>query len=144
MIAAPTVEAWQLDICEMQGHLLELAWKRGYSQRRFVPAFMRSKVASRLDSAYSRFQWMGEEYALSALTADTALIPGCRPDDVDPEALFWMGYTYRYWHYLTGETSQGMYAVADYDRMRTVYPGYHTVSCEQAVKWLKATRPSRD
>lgn len=140
MTPTRTVEAWEHDLCEMQGHLLELAWKRGYPQADFVPTFMNSEVARRLDSPYSRYQWMGEEYALSAVASDAALVPGCRPDDVDPEALFWMGYTYRYWHYLTGETSREMYAVADYDRMRRVYPGYHTVSCELAINWLKGEK----
>lgn len=131
------IEAWQLDICEMQGHLLELAWRRGYPMKAFVSGFMSSDIAARLDAAYSRFQWMGEEYALSAVAAELGLVPGCRPDDVDTETLFWMGYTYRYWHYLTGETSREMYAVADYERIRTVYAGYHTLSCELAIRRLK-------
>jgi len=135
--AWPDVVGWQLDLCDMEGHLLELAWRRGYDMREFVPAFMGSEVAAGLDSSHSRYQWLGEGYALSHVVRSCGLFPDCKPDGTDPEALYWMGYTYRYWHYLTGETSREIYAVADFRRMKTVYAGYHTLSCEKAVEWLK-------
>jgi len=131
------VPLWALDLCSVEGRLFELARRRGYPAAEFVAAFMGSKVAEQLDHPYNRYQWSGEEYLLECLVDECGLVRGKRLDRTNPDALYWMGYTYRYWHYLTGETSRKIYGIADFRRMRTVYAGYHTVSCELAVKWLK-------
>lgn len=125
----------EIDLCEMQGRFFELAARSGYQMRRFVPAFMQSEVARRLDSPYSRYQWMGEEYMLHQVARECALVPDCIP--AEDEAYFWMGYLYRFWHFATGENSAEIYAAADFSRMLRVYEGYHTLSLEQAIGRLK-------
>ena len=51
--------------------------------------------------------------------------------------LQWAGYTYRYWHYYTGKSSKEMYAIANAERMATVYPGFHTLDVKMAIDRLK-------
>ena len=53
------------------------------------------------------------------------------------EIMYWSGYTYRYWHYYTGESSKEMYAIANAERMATVYPGFHTLDVKMAIDRLK-------
>ncbi len=65
----------EIDLCEMQGRCFELAAAQGYPMRKFVPAFMNSEVARRLDSPYSRYQWMGEEYMLHQEARERHLEP---------------------------------------------------------------------
>lgn len=125
----------ELDLCDVQGNLFQLAAENGYDSEAFIDAFMQSKVAEGLDSDYNRLQWSGEVYILHRLEEETALAKGGEP--VDPEALFWAGYICRYWHFATGESSRDIHAIADARRLITVYPGYHTLDCDMAIRRLK-------
>lgn len=55
----------------------------------------------------------------------------------DKEALYWMGYIYRYWHFYTGENSREIYKQAPAKTMNVVYLMYHTMSPEMAIDRLK-------
>ena len=128
----------ELDLCTVQGRLFELAHRSGYEIEGFVNAFMTSSVARGLDSDYNRLQWSGEEYILHRVEEECA--PEKGESEVDPSALFWIGYLYRYWHLTTGESSGAISAQSDFRRMLAVYPGYHTLSCEMAIDRLKSRR----
>lgn len=53
------------------------------------------------------------------------------------EVMYWAGYTYRYWHYYTGETSQEIYKTADAKTMDECWLGFHTLDVAMAVDDLK-------
>lgn len=125
----------ELDLCDVQGDTFQLAVTKGYDPMVFVDAFLQSKVAAGLDSDYNRLQWSGEVYVLHRLEEEVKLAKG--GISVDPEALFWAGYITRYWHFATGESSAEIHAIADAKRLLTVYPGYHTLDCDLAIKKLK-------
>ena len=126
-----------LMLCDVQGKLFELAWRKGYDLAAFVPTFMKSRTAALVDSTFNHLQWAGEAYILEELVAETGLAHGRARRSRPPEHLFWAGYLYRYWHCLTGETSKTIYATADYAKMAGTYAGYHTLSCELAIDNLK-------
>lgn len=132
---------YETALCHVQGELFAIAWDKGYVMHDFVPAFMCSESAAKVDSPYSQLQWCGEEYLLSAVVRECLLFPNPIPGPEDREALYWTGYLYRYWHFLTNETSKEIYATADLERMLRVYPGYHTLSCEMAISRLKEEGP---
>ena len=125
----------ELDLCNVQGKLFQLAATSGYDPVAFIDAFMQSKVAAGLDSDYNRLQWSGEVYILNRLAEETSLAKG--GESVDPEALFWAGYLTRYWHLTTGESSAEIHAIAAAKRLLTVYLGYHTLDCDQAIRRIK-------
>ena len=125
----------ELDLCDVQGKLFQLAATSGYDPVAFIDAFMQSKVAAGLDSDYNRLQWSGEVYILHRLEEEVSLAKG--GESVDSEALFWAGYICRYWHLTTGESSAAIHAVADAKRLLTVYLGYHTLDCDQAIRRIK-------
>ena len=58
---------------------------------------------------------------------------GCPPR----EPMYWTGYIYRLWHYLTGETSRDIYAIADADTMGGAYLGMHVLDPQLAIENLK-------
>lgn len=99
---------WQSQLCDIQGRLFENAGKAGYSSEQFIKQFMTSSLAKELDSTYNRMQWAGEEYLLEEF-ADRC--PAAPKDGnlYDNEVLYWAGYVYRYWHFLTGESSKDIY-----------------------------------
>jgi len=137
MKSADAMPLWKLDLCSVQGHLFELARRKRYDMAAFVPQFMNSTIAAQLDRPYNRYQWSGEEYMLESLEADAPTERLKRMDSISPNALFWMGYTYRYWHFVTGETSRKIHVTADYGRMCRTYAGYHTLGSEEAIERLK-------
>ena len=125
-----------LMLCDVQGKLFELAWRKGFDMSALVPAFMKSRTAALIDSTFNHLQWAGEAYILEEFVAETGLRHGRARKSLPPEHLFWAGYLYRYWHCLTGETSKAIYAIADYRTMAGVYAGYHTLSNELAIENL--------
>ena len=102
---------WQSQLCDIQGRLFENAGKAGYNSEQFIKQFMTSSLAKELDSTYNRMQWAGEEYLLEEF-ADRC--PAAPKDGnlYDNEVLYWAGYVYRYWHFLTGESSKDIYKQA--------------------------------
>lgn len=55
----------------------------------------------------------------------------------DNEVLYWAGYVYRYWHFLTGESSKDIYKQAPAETMNTNYLMFHCMDTELAIEDLK-------
>lgn len=53
------------------------------------------------------------------------------------EVLYWAGYVYRYWHFVTGESSKEIYKQAPAETMNTNYLMFHCMSVELAIEDLK-------
>ena len=109
-MASLSLEKRQL--CDIQGRLFQLALKNGYDCPSFIKAFMNSRTAAALDDTYDRLQWAGEEYILDELNDE---VHGLKTAGTiyTNEVMYWTGYTYRYWHYYTGENSREIYRTAD-------------------------------
>ena len=90
---------------------------------------MNSKVAAALDDVYDRMQWAGEEYILEELNDE---VGGLKKTGISysMEVMYWSGYTYRYWHYYTGECSNEIYKAADAETMNECWPGFHTLDVD--------------
>lgn len=133
------LEIWQFQLCDIQGRLFENSAKAGYNSTSFAKNFMDSSLARELDADYNRMQWAGEEYLLEEFAARC---PKTVKDDkqFNNEVLFWMGYIYRYWHFLTGESSKEIYRQAPAATMNTNYLMFHTMSPELAIEDLKEIR----
>ena len=121
----------------VQGSLFELSLEMGYGSKVFINTFMRSKYAANLDMSYQKLQWMGEEYIMEVI-ADELRDKLTAGEQYSSDALYWIGYTYRYWHFLTGESSKDISRQAPADVMRRVYPAYHTfANPDLAIERLK-------
>ena len=129
-----TMEKRQL--CDIQGRLFELAVKNGLDSPAFMETFMNSKAAAALDDVYDRLQWAGEEYILVELDDE---VGGLKKAGViySTEVMYWAGYTYRYWHYYTGESSRDIYKMAGAETMSECWLGFHTLDVEMAIDDLK-------
>lgn len=123
-------------LCDIQGRLFELAVKNGYDCPSFVDAFMNSKAAAALDDVYDRLQWAGEEYILEEINEEVGGLKKAG-ETYSTEVMYWTGYTYRYWHYYTGESSREIYKIAGAETMNECWLGFHTLSVEMAIDNLK-------
>ena len=126
----------KLQLCDIQGRLFELALKNGCDCPKFIEAFMNSKTASFLDDIYDRMQWAGEEYILEELNDE---VNGLKKagTSFNSEIMYWIGYTYRYWHYYTGESSRQIYRTANGQIMNDCWLGFRTLDIELAIDNLK-------
>lgn len=126
----------QRQLCDIQGRLFELARKNEYDCPAFIRAFMNSRTAAALDDTYDRLQWAGEEYILEELNDEAG---GLKKAGVrySAEVMYWAGYTYRYWHYYTGETSKAIFEAANAETMNDCWLGFHTFDVEMAIDDLK-------
>lgn len=109
--------------------------RNGYDCGEFAKCFMNSRTAAAYDSEFDHVQWAGKEYVLEELEAECGGLP--KSEYIyNPEAMFWMGYLYRYWHFYTGESSAEIYAHADAAKMALIYPGFHTLDNQEAIDRL--------
>lgn len=123
-------------LCDIQGRLFVLALKNGYDCPVFIETFMNSRAAAALDDSYDRLQWAGEEYILEELNEEAGGLKKAGTTYA-AEVMYWAGYTYRYWHYFTNETSFEIYKIADADTMNECWLGFHTFDVEMAIDNLK-------
>ena len=96
---------------------------------------MTSRTAAFFDLPFDRTQWLGETNLLQDLIEE---VPNLKKGSLySNESLFWIGYLYRYWHFLTGEASRKIFSQCDAKTMNTLYPAYHTLDCTMAVERIK-------
>lgn len=126
-----------LQLCDIQGRLFKLSARRGISSTEFVKVFMKSATAKALDSTYNRMQWAGEEYLLEEVideAGDRFKKPGVVYTE---ELIYWIGYIYRYWHYVTNESSKEIYKQVPVKVMEQNYKRLYLMTPEEIIGGLK-------
>ena len=127
----------ELQLCDIQGRLFKLSARRGISSAEFIKVFMKSATAKALDSTYNRMQWAGEEYLLEEVI-DEAGDKFEKPGEVyAEEQIYWIGYIYRYWHYVAGESSKEIYKQASVKVMKQNYARFYVMPSEEVIEILK-------
>ena len=95
-----------------------------------------SKTAERYGLKYDRLQWAGEEYLLDEVIDECG--DKLKQGEVySKDELFWIGYIYAYWHFLTAESSKHILVQAPPKIMKRSYAGLHTVDVQLAIEDLK-------
>ena len=127
----------ELQLCDIQGRLFKLSVQRGISSAEFIKVFMKSATAKALDSTYNRMQWAGEEYLLEEVI-DEAADRFKKPSEVySEELIYWIGYIYRYWHYVTGESSKEIIKLAPVKVMKQNYEQLYMMTPKEVIEILK-------
>ena len=127
----------ELQLCDIQGRLYKLSAQKEISSAEFIKVFVKSATAKALDSTYNRMQWAGEEYLLEEVI-DEAGDRFEKPGEVyTEEQIYWIGYIYRYWHYLTGESSKEIYKQASVRVMKQNYMRLYMMTPEEVIEILK-------
>lgn len=124
--------AFERQLCSIQGKMFELSAKKNLSSKEFIDFYMQSNTAGFFDLPYDRTQWLGEENLLQDVLDEKSDLPS--GNIFSTEALFWIGYTYRYWHFLTVQSSKEISQICDAETMNALYPAYHTLDCAMAIE----------
>ena len=130
------LESLQLQLCDIQGRLFELSRTLGLDSETFITQYMKSKAAADYGLKYNRLQWAGEEYLLEE-TMDECKDSLKGGELYSKDEMFWIGYTYAYWHLLTDESSKKIIVQAPPKIMKRSYAGLHTVDMQLAIEDLK-------
>lgn len=82
-------------------------------------------------------QWAGEEYLLEEVI-DEARDRFEKPGDAySEELIYWIGYIYRYWHYVAGESSKEIIKLAPVKVMKQKYARLYMMTPEEVIGILK-------
>ena len=127
----------ELQLCDIQGRLFKLSVQRGVSSAEFIKVFMKSATAKALDSTYNRMQWAGEEYLLEEVIDEAGDRFEKSGEVYTEELIYWIGYIYRYWHYVTGESSKEIYKHASVMVMKENYERLYMMTPEEVIELLK-------
>ena len=117
----------ELDIIEKQAELFECCQSAlNVDAFDFIEKFMRSKIAE--DTA--EFSNAHNEQIGKTLIDSVGIKP--LSDMKYTEALYWIGYLYRYWT-LMGTPSKDVINVAPVEKAYILYNGYHTLGLQEAI-----------
>ena len=127
----------ELQLCDIQGRLFKLSAQRGINSAEFIKIFMKSATAKALDSTYNRMQWAGEEYLLEEVIDEAGDRFEKQGEVYAEELIYWIGYIYRYWHYVTGEFSNEIIKLAPVKVMKQNYARFYMMTPEEVTEILK-------
>jgi len=128
---------FDLKLCDVQGRLFVLSATNGYGGEKFVKSFMKSETAKELDSSYNCKQCFGEEYLFDEVIERVGNIINERDKIYSSDCVYWIGYIYRYWHYMTGESSKEIYKHASAKVMKQNYARLHMMTPKEVIEVLK-------
>lgn len=122
-----------LAICRFQGSLFERSLQLAEcGSAVFVRRFMFSRAAARMDAGGFQYEAGGEDvFAELDGQYGTTCYGSAR---FAAEELYWMGYVYRYWAYVFGESSARIYQIIGARELRGLYPAYHSLDPMQAIE----------
>ncbi|MDO4618989.1 MAG: hypothetical protein Q4B09_00055 [Lachnospiraceae bacterium] len=58
------------------------------------------------------------------------------------EEIYWIGYIYRYWSYVSGKSSRQLYKQIKPEKLRRLYYPYHSLDPLQAIERIEETSGS--
>ena len=127
----------ELKLCDIQGRLFQLSIRRGINSAEFIKVFMKSDTAKALDSTYNRMQWAGEEYLLEEVIDEAGDRFEKSGEVYAEELIYWIGYIYRYWHYVTGKFSKEIHKQAPVKVMKKNDERLYMMTAEEIIEILK-------
>ena len=138
------MDSYGLKLCKFQAELFEQSINAAEcSSAIFIRRFMLSDLAKRMDKEGTLFEAL--DIADAFLEIETQFGPSSYGKiKFGKEELYWSGYIYRYWAYMTGETSRQIYKIIKPDELRKLYFPYHSLDPEQAIERIKESKNMTD
>lgn len=128
-------------LCKIQADLFAFAGKKRYDFNDFTNKFMNSETARQFDKEWSPLHGHGFTYCMEELEDTYTIAKG----EILSESFYrWVGYIYRYWHFLTGESSSEIVRQAPPEVMSYCYYGFHCLDWEDAIDRLKEGSRNRN
>lgn len=133
-----------LKMCSYQAALFEKSKdSMDCSSKIFIRRFMNSQLAKRMDSIGFMFDSLDISDAFKELEAQYG-VSSYGKEKFDTEELYWIGYIYRYWAYISEKTSKQIYKIVKPEKLRKLYFPYHSLDPLQAIERIMEEEPFSD
>ncbi len=126
-----------LSLADMQGRLFENSRKYNFDSEIFIDVFMNSDIAKDLDSKISIKKLANDKIIMKKFLESSKKKLSTIGYSFDEEILYWIGYVYRYWNILTGESSKDIYKKGQVRLTEEKYDEYHLVDIEDVIDILR-------
>ena len=134
------MDAYGLKMCSYQAELFkQSALQQKCSSGIFIRRFMNSELSGRIDSDGFYFESTGIPDAFYELDTEYGPIEYGRIK-YSEEELYWIGYIYRYWSYITEKSSKQVYKMIKPDELRKLFYPYHSLDPVQAIERISESK----
>ena len=134
------MDSYGLKLCKFQAELFQKSMSEtDCGSKIFIRRFMYSDVAKRMDKEgflYGAFDIID---ALNEIEIEFGPSTYGK-EKFNGEELYWTGYIYRYWSYITGQSSKQIYKIIKPDELKKLYFPYHSLDPEQAIERIKESK----
>lgn len=134
------MDSYGLSLCKFQAELFQKSIEEAEcSSPIFIRRFMLSDLAKRMDKEGFLFDAIDVEDALGEIEIQFG------PSDYgkikfEREAIYWTGYIYRYWAYISQISSKHIYKQIKPDELKALYFPYHSLDPEVAIERIKEAK----
>jgi hypothetical protein len=135
-----TITEQDRHLCALQGKIFAASLGHcALGSAVFVRRFMLSDAAARLDTCGLDGGPL-EPGQLVCEVGDRCSASSYGTVRFTAEELYWMGYLYRYWCCLTGQSSKAVYHIIGARELRELYYPYHSLDVEQAIERIREAK----
>lgn len=134
------MDNYGLKLCQFQAELFQKSIdETKCSSKIFIRRFMLSDIAKRMDKigflynvtdTVDAFMEIENQFGAS----DYGIVK------FEEEELYWIGYIYRYWSYITGMSSKQLYRLVKPEELKKVYFPYHSLDPALAIERIKEAK----
>lgn len=96
----------QTFIAETQKNIFVIAYNSGYEIVDFINKYMRSNICEKIDSDYSYWQNQSANRIIEEFLLEEPHIKKTNNQKINIDAVEWLGFFYRRWHFITSESSK--------------------------------------
>ena len=124
----------ELAVANTQGIIFEECQGLGVDADDYITKFMQSEAAEELDKMIPGVFNAGsaplKRYILNQIEPVMRFNENRR---IDEEALYWIGYIFRYWVFLLGMPSKVIIHIVPVKKALQCYPAYHSMGNKEAI-----------
>ena len=134
------MDNYGLKLCKFQAELFQRSIdEMDCSSKIFIRRFMFSDLAKRMDK--NGFLYNAIDVTDALYEIEYQFGPSVYGTvKFEKEELYWMGYIYRYWSYITEKKSKQIYKIVNPEEMKKLYFPYHSLDPQQAIERIQESK----
>lgn len=134
------MDSYGLKLCKFQAELFQKSMNETEcGSKIFIRRFMYSDVAKRMDKEGFLYGAIDVIDVINEIEIEFGP-SSYGKEKFHGEELYWTGYIYRYWSYISGQSSKQIYKIVKPDELKKLYFPYHSLDPEQAIERIKESK----
>lgn len=138
------IDSYGLKLCNYQAELFQRSLtETTCSSMIFIRRFMFSNLAKRMDTDGFLFDTTDISNALQEIEEQFGTSTYGK-EKFSTEEIYWIGYIYRYWSYMSQKSSKQIYQLVKPNELRKLYFPYHSLDPEMSIERIKEAKSISD